>query len=225
MFIRKDNTLKWGWIGVGALITLALVVLGVLFFDAPLFDLINNPACNKHMPDTTNGLCVAALWLGKIFSWKLLLAFSIAAVFVFFLYKAFTNEFDFRFAFVKIKNSYVFYMLLSILFACGIVKILKVIIGRARPMFGDPTLFNMFSQSNEFNSMPSGHTAVCFATLVMLGMLFPRIKWATWTLAIIVGVSRVYVGMHWVSDVILGAFIGMLCADFAKALLKKINTK
>jgi len=31
--------------------------------------------------------------------------------------------------------------------------------------------------------------------------------------------------MHWVSDVILGAFIGMLCADFAKALLKKINAK
>ena len=225
MFIRKDNTLKWSWIGVGALIALALVVFGVFFADAPLFDWINNPACNKQMPDTTNGLCVAALLLGKIFSWKLLLALSIVSVFVFFLYKAFTNEFDFRFAFVKIKNSYVFYVLLSIFFACGITKVLKVIIGRARPIFADPMLFNMFSDSSEFNSMPSGHTAVCFAALVMCGMLFPRIKWATWTLAIMVGASRVYIGAHWVSDVILGAFIGMLCADFAKALLKKINAK
>ena len=73
--------------------------------------------------------------------------------------------------------------------------------------------------------MPSGHTAVSFAGLVMLGMLFPRIKWATWTIAIIIAVSRVYIGAHWVGDVLLGAFIGMLCADLTKALLKKINTK
>ena len=225
MFIRHDNTLKWKWIGWGALITLALVVFGVLFFDKPLFDLINNPACNVIVPDTSDNLCVAALMFSKIFSWQVLLAFSLFGVVAFYIYKAITNEFDFRYAFVKIKNSYFFYILLSILFACGFTKLLKIIIGRARPIFSDPTLFNMFSNSHEFHSMPSGHTAVGFAALVMIGMLFPKIKWATWTLAIMVGISRVYVGEHWASDVILGAFVGMICADFAKALLKKINSK
>jgi membrane-associated phospholipid phosphatase len=225
MFIRKDNTLKWKWIVCGALITLALAVLGVMFFDKPLFDLINNPSCNVNVPDTSNALCVAALVIGTIFNWKVLLVASLISVVVFFCFKAIKNEYDFRYAFVKIKNSYVFYVLLSILFACGFTKVLKVIIGRARPMFADPTLFNMFSNSSEFHSMPSGHTAVSFAALVMLGMLFPKIKWATWTLAIMIGVSRIYIGVHWTSDVILGAFIGMLCADFAKALLKKINSK
>ena len=67
MFIRKDNTLKWGWIGFGALITLALVVFGVLFADAVLFGLINYPACNTQVPDTNNGLCMEALLLNKIF--------------------------------------------------------------------------------------------------------------------------------------------------------------
>ena len=33
MFIRQDNTLKWKWIAWGAIITLALVLMGVLFFD------------------------------------------------------------------------------------------------------------------------------------------------------------------------------------------------
>jgi len=225
MFIRKDNTLRWKWIGVGTLVTLGLVLLGVFFFDMPLFDLINNPACNTNLPDTSNNLCVAALLLGKVFQWKILLGLTLLSVVVFFLYKAFTNEYDFRYAFVKIKNSYVFYVLLSIVLASGIVKVLKVLIGRARPVFGNPMLFNACSDVNDFQSMPSGHTAVSFAVLVMLGMLFPRIKWATWTLAIIIGISRVYIGMHWLSDVILGAFIGMVCADFAKAFLKKINSK
>ena len=202
-----------------------LVLLGVLVFDRPLFDLINNPACNTNVPDTTNNLCVAVLLIGKIFNWKVLLCFSILSVVAFFIYKAVTNEYDFRYAFIKIKNSYVFYVLLSVVFACGLTKVLKIIIGRARPMFADPMLFNMFSNSKDFNSMPSGHTAVGFAMLVMLGMLFPRIKWATWTLAIIIGISRIYIGAHWASDVILGAFIGMVCADIVKSVLKKINSK
>ena len=225
MFIRKDNTLKWNWIVVGALITIVLVVIGVRFFDGPLFGLINNPACNVDVPDTANPICLTALIFGKIFSWQIWLAVSVAAVLAFFAYKALTNEYDFRYAFVKIKNSYFFYVLLSLVFACGAAKFLKIIIGRARPVFGDPMLFNMFSNLHEFHSMPSGHTAVTFAGLVMLGMLFPRIKWATWTLAVLVGASRVYIGAHWVSDVILGAFVGMLCADFAKAVLKKVNSK
>jgi hypothetical protein len=53
-------------------------------------------------------MCLVALAFGKIFSWKVWLVFSVFAVAAFFVYKAITNEYDFRFAFVKIKNSYFF---------------------------------------------------------------------------------------------------------------------
>ena len=90
--------------------------------------------------------------------------------------------------------------------------ILKVLIGRSRPIIYealDATFFVPGTFESVFNSMPSGHTAVSFAGLVMIGMLLSRIKWATWGLAIIISLSRVYIGAHWVGDVILGAFIGM----------------
>ena len=72
-----------------------------------------------------------------------------------------------------------------------------------------------------WHSMPSGHTTVTFAGLVMIGMLAPRYKPFTWTLAVIVGLSRICIGAHWFSDVILGAFIGMVVADIVKWLFMK----
>ena len=102
---------------------------------------------------------------------------------------------------------------------------MKIFIGRARPIFFEALdMTGFFPPSIEwaFNSMPSGHTTVSFAGLVMIGMLAPRYKVLTWTLAIVIGVSRVAVGAHWPSDVLLGAFIGMAFADIAKwYLLKK----
>lgn len=227
MFIRKDNTLKWKWVLFGAIITAVLVFACVFGGDKILYSLIHNPKCN---PWTFGGgaMCSLAVLIGKIFSAKVWLIVSILSVFTFFIYKAVTNENDFRFAFVKIKNSNAFYVLCSVVLAIMTTGLLKVLIGRSRPIIYEAlnaTFFVPGTTETVFNSMPSGHTAVSFAALVMLGMLRPHIKWATWTLAIIIAVSRVYVGAHWTGDVILGAFIGMLCADIVKAILKKINSK
>ena len=228
MFIRKDNTLKWKWILIGTIITLAIVLWCCVYGgDKILYSLIHNPKCN---PWTFGSgfLCSTAVVIGKIFSAKVWLIVSVLSVFAFFIYKAVTNENDFRFAFIKIKNSNAFYVLCSVVMAVLTTGILKVLIGRSRPILYEAlnsTFFIPGTFENVFNSMPSGHTAVSFAALVMLGMLTPRIKWATWTLAIIIAVSRIYVGAHWAGDVILGAFVGMLCADFVKAILKKINSK
>ena len=225
MFLTKDNKIKWKWLGVGAAVTAGLVALGILWFDKPLYLFLRNFDCGLFRV------------FDVVFAAKIWLLVSAVVLVVFYIKKAWSVPPRIRNArnhisvavimkdfWNKVRNSYAVFVLSSVLAASAVAGVLKVLIGRARPVFFEALdMTGFFPPSFEwaFNSMPSGHTVATFAGLVMLGLLAPRVKWFTWTLAIFVGISRVCVGAHWPSDVILGAFIGMAMADLVKALLKR----
>ncbi|MFL6205265.1 MAG: phosphatase PAP2 family protein [Acidimicrobiales bacterium] len=57
---------------------------------------------------------------------------------------------------------------------------------------------------------PSGHTALAFAVAAVLHPLLPaRVRWAPWVLASLVGIARLYVGVHWPMDLVGGAALGV----------------
>ena len=218
MFLTKDNQIKWKKMGVAASITFVLVLLGIFWFDKPLFTFIREFDCG--------------LWrlFDVFFSAKMWFIVSFIAAALLCVKKYLKSEISgIRDLFVKTKSSHAFLIFYSILSAGIVVKILKTIIGRARPIFFealDMTGFFPPSFDWAFNSMPSGHTIISFAGLVMIGMLAPKYKWFTWTLAILVGFSRIAFGAHWPSDVILGAFLGMAIADIVKwYMLRKSEQK
>lgn len=57
-------------------------------------------------------------------------------------------------------------------------------------------------------SFPSNHAVNNFAAAFFFYKLFPKLKWALFIAASLVAISRVYVGLHYPSDILGGAIIG-----------------
>ena len=225
MFLTSDNKLKTKSLAWGSVITALLIMGGMVWFDKPLFVLLRKLDCG--------------LWriFDYVFDAKIWLALTAILLLVVYIkksldlgvkYKNTNSKFSISVLFKdfmgKVRTNYAFLIFSSVLSAGVIAKIIKICVGRFRPVFFEAfgmTGFRPFSLEWAFNSMPSGHTTATFAGLIMAGMLSPKIKPVTWTLAIIVGLSRVAAGAHWPTDVILGAFIGMVAADVVKYLAFK----
>jgi undecaprenyl-diphosphatase len=57
-------------------------------------------------------------------------------------------------------------------------------------------------------SFPSGHTQTAFAVAIYLSLVFRQAAFIFITLACLVGLARVYAGVHYPLDVVVGAIIG-----------------
>ncbi|RKU29908.1 hypothetical protein C6495_13730 [Candidatus Poribacteria bacterium] len=75
---------------------------------------------------------------------------------------------------------------------------MKHLVGRKRPL--DETLGNP--------AFPSGHTSLAFTSATILGYRYPRWRVPLYVGAGFVGFSRIYLGRHYASDVIVGAALG-----------------
>jgi membrane-associated phospholipid phosphatase len=71
-------------------------------------------------------------------------------------------------------------------------------------------------------SFPSGHTASSFASAWILSTVWPGRLPAFFSLASLVGMSRIYVGAHYPGDVMSGAILGISIAELVRQLVKRL---
>ena len=112
-----------------------------------------------------------------------------------------------------------FYILLTVMLATLVGDALKFLLGRYRPIelfsqgqYGLSFLADAWQQ----NSTPSGHTYRIFSLMTALGLVWSRFRWFFLAIAIIVAVSRVLVLDHYLSDIVFGAYLGILSAIWAR---------
>ena len=72
-------------------------------------------------------------------------------------------------------------------------------------------------------SFPSGHTASSFASAWILASVWPKRAPVFFTLAGIVGFSRIYLGAHYPGDVASGAIAGTVLSELVRRLIKRIS--
>lgn len=96
-----------------------------------------------------------------------------------------------------------------------LTNLLKRIIGRSRPVeFLESGAFHFQFIVNDWNfqSFPSGHSATALGTALVIGFMAPRLFKLLLVIALMTGLSRVVVGMHYPTDVFAGFIVGGLGA-------------
>ncbi len=92
-------------------------------------------------------------------------------------------------------------------------RVMKKNIERVRPCNALDNVHLLVRKSTS-NSMPSNHAANFFALAMAFGFYYRRYRGLLFGLAALVGVSRIFVGVHYPFDVVMGALVGVIWALF-----------
>ncbi len=98
--------------------------------------------------------------------------------------------------------------------------IIKPIVARPRPYEVNTALKILIPPPKDF-SFPSGHTSASFSASLALYMHNRRWGIACIVLAVLISASRLYLCVHFPSDVIFGIFFGVISAYISSYICKK----
>ncbi|ETN93059.1 phosphatidylglycerophosphatase B [Gammaproteobacteria bacterium MOLA455] len=109
-------------------------------------------------------------------------------------------------------------VLLAFVFELPCFMLLKAFFKRERPFNKLPSCIRAVQPSDEF-SMPSGHTAAAFLVASLLVQFYGDVALIAYFWAGLIGLSRVVLGVHYPTDIAVGAILGLSAASIATAIL------
>lgn len=116
-------------------------------------------------------------------------------------------------------------VLIALLFSLIVGNILlKNIVARPRPCWIDETINMLIAVPKDY-SFPSGHTFASFAAAVSVFLYYKKAGIAAIILAFLIGFSRLYLFVHFPTDVLSGAVLGICAAFASRCIVNKIWQK
>ncbi len=118
-----------------------------------------------------------------------------------------------------------FAMGLALIFCFVIGNItLKPLIARPRPYSYFPEMTLLVAPLEDF-SFPSGHTFASFAAATALFLHHKKLGLAAYALAITIAFTRLYLYVHFPTDVLAGMLLGILSGWLASKIVAKVSAK
>lgn len=113
--------------------------------------------------------------------------------------------------------------LLMDLILCNLI--LKNLVARVRPYDVNTAIAILIKKPLDF-SFPSGHTAASFAAMTALVLAKMKKAWiAALVLAVLIAFSRLYFYVHYPTDVLGGAIVGILSGIIGYAIVEKLDKR
>lgn len=190
-FARTFHFMKTPWV---ILSFTALAILSYLFIDRSL-------ATYLHQLDLRTNIHALSV-LTAFGQWT-------AYIVLFFLAALY-------FRFIRINSVYeskAWYLFGCVLIANLVCLVLKISLSRARPdllFTSNEYGFYWFKLKSTYWSFPSGHTTTVVSLAVGLGVLIPRYFYLFLCMALFVGVTRVLLYYHYLSDVMVGFYLSLM---------------
>ena len=115
-------------------------------------------------------------------------------------------------------------MLIALALAGAAARVLKIGAGRARPSVQAGQVWSGPRLSSKFYAFPSGHVAASVGFFAVLLFVRWQIGIGCMAIPLLIGFARMYVGAHYLSDVICATVLGILCAAIVTHFaLRKID--
>lgn len=101
--------------------------------------------------------------------------------------------------------------------------VIKPLVARPRPFMQLPGHTLLIAPPRDF-SFPSGHTATAFCASFVLWRADKRFGTAAFVLALLIAFSRMFLFVHYPTDILAGAILGLICATLTIFIWKRLPT-